>query len=61
MYDNGQTTTAARPARRWRSRAVMGLAASGALLLAGATQAQAAAAGAPFHNDNRGAVYLFGR
>jgi hypothetical protein len=59
VYDN-KTAGASRSAGRSWSRAVMGLAASGALLLAGATQAHAAAVGDHSPNTGRAVSSLAG-
>src|SRR5215472_18949083 len=59
VYDN-KTAGAPRSVGRSWSRAVMGLAATGALLLAGATQAHAAAAGHHSSNTGRAITSLAG-
>src|SRR5215467_8893926 len=59
VYDN-KTVGAPRSVGRSWSRAVMGLAATGALLLAGATQAHAAAAGHHSSNTGRAITSLAG-
>ena len=59
VYDN-KTVGASRSAGRSWSRAVMGLAASGALLLAGATQAHAAAVGGHSSQTGRAVTSLAG-
>jgi len=59
MYDN-KTAGASRSVGRSWSRAVVGLAASGALLLAGATEAHAAGAGGHSSNHGRAVSSLAG-
>jgi FG-GAP repeat len=60
VYDN-KTAGASRSVGRSWSRAVMGLAASGALLLAGATEAHAAGAGGHSSNTGRAISSLAGQ
>jgi len=59
VYDNKTAGTSRSTGRSW-SRAVMGLAASGALLLTGATQVHAAAAGGHLSNTGRAVTSLAG-
>ena len=60
MYDNDKTAGASRSVGRSWSRAVVGLAASGLLLLAGATEAHAAGAGSHSSNTGRAVSSLAG-
>jgi len=60
VYDNDKVVGASRSAGRSWSRAVVGLAASGLLLLAGATEAHAAGAGGHSSNTGRAVSSLAG-